>query len=171
MVSDIPGLVSGDGVRSTVGSKGVRERLMARRGTGHTAGATRRVQEPTVTVSPRAARASGPAVRDSTEARARSRAQSGTGTGRRGAQLVEARTQRYVTKPPPALLSARPRWVQDLFEAHFRSDLTLAMRKEFNRMKLSRQDYAIGWLTLLDKIKEDPAILRLRGGTGLSGSE
>ena len=82
--------------------------------------------------------------------------------------MVETKSQRYVTKPPPALLSARPRWVQDLFEAHFRSDLTLAMRKEFNRMKLSRQDYAIGWLTLLDKIREDPAILRLRGGPGLT---
>jgi predicted component of type VI protein secretion system len=75
---------------------------------------------------------------------------------------------RYAAKPAPGILANSPKWVQDLFEAHFRSDLTLRLRREHNRMKLSRQDYAIGWLTLLSKIREDPSVLRLKdkGGAG-----
>jgi len=71
-------------------------------------------------------------------------------------------------KSVPVLLEGRPRWVQDLFEAHFRSALSDQLRRlpsgksGKNRMKLSRQDYAIGWLVMFDKAREDPGILRSR---------
>jgi len=69
---------------------------------------------------------------------------------------------RFVPKPPPASLSDQPKWVQDLFEAHFRSSRTLELRRSMNRMKLSRQDYAIGWMVLLEAARKDPDILHLR---------
>jgi hypothetical protein len=166
---DIPGLTSSDGSKGTRGAAGVRDRLMARRGTGGrstVSGARSGTGEGTVVVAERAARASGPAVRDGTEARGR-RGRSGapsrpstvgSGTASGGA----AKAARYTAKPAPGILSSSPKWVQDLFEAHFRSDMTLRLRRENNRMKISRQDYAIGWLTLLAKVKEDPSILRLK---------
>lgn len=77
-------------------------------------------------------------------------------------------SRRIVTRETPVLLENRPKWVQDLFEAHFRSELALTLRRipmgrgGKNRMKLSRADYAIGWLVMFDKSREDPGILRLR---------
>lgn len=149
---ELPGLTSGDGQKGTKGQTGLRKRLQDRargkRAQGSN-GVAKRVE-----VGPRAAKAVGPAVKEGTEARQ---------TRRRVKAADGVRPQRYVSKPPPTLLGSRPRWMQDLFEAHFRSEVTLAMRKENNRMKISRTDYAIGWLTLMDKLKEDPSIARLKG--------
>lgn len=158
---DLPGLTSGDGSRGTVGGKTVRERLLSRR-----AGARAKTRAPqSVQVSASAARASGPAVKDGTAARQQDRLKAQGTSGRAGKVVAESAAvgQRYIQRAGYVVgpLEGRARWVQDLFEAHFRSGLTLAMRREFNRIKLSRADYAIGWLTLLDKIKEDPSILRL----------
>ena len=148
VVDEVPGLVSGDGARGVAGARGVRERLQKLK--------SRKAPAQVVQVGPRSARAVGPAVKDTTSARqARTRAQV-------VAQSGSEPKQRYTNRPAPELLAARPKWVQDLFEAHFRSDLTLGMRRTFNRMKISRQDYAIGWLTLLDKVREDPSVLRLK---------
>jgi hypothetical protein len=149
---ELPGLVSSDGSKGTKGQAGLRKRLQdrargKRNGAGN--GVAKRVE-----VGPRSARPVGPAVKEGTEARQVQRRVRGAADG--------VKPQRYVSKPPPGLLSSRPRWVQDLFEAHFRSEVTLQMRKENNRMKISRTDYAIGWLTLLDKLKEDPSIARLK---------
>lgn len=151
LVDDIPGLTSTDGPRSSAGTRGVRTRLqsLAQRGKG------KRVATKVV-VGPRSARASGPAVKEGTAARQAQRSAPKPQVSDNGA------AQRYINRPAPGLLSAQPKWVQELFEAHFRSDYTLALRKENNRMKISRQDYAIGWLTLLQKIKEDPSIARLK---------
>jgi hypothetical protein len=152
---ELPGLTSGDGQKGTKGQTGLRKRLQDRArgkrsgGVGGSNGVAKRVE-----VGPRAAKAVGPAVKEGTEARQ---------TRRRVKAADGVRPQRYVSKPPPTLLGSRPRWMQDLFEAHFRSEVTLAMRKENNRMKISRTDYAIGWLTLMDKLKEDPSIARLKG--------
>ena len=93
-------------------------------------------------------------MRDTTEHRVVQRAKS----GRNGSVQVS----RFVPKPPPASLSDQPKWVQDLFEAHFRSSRTLELRRSMNRMKLSRQDYAIGWMVLLEAARKDPDILHLR---------
>jgi len=136
------------------GQKSLRQRLQERKAKGRkgtVAGAPKKIE-----VGPRAARAVGPAVKEGTEARQTRRRVRGQ------AAADGARPQRYVTKPPPGLLSNRPAWMRDLFEAHFRSELTLGLRRDNNRMKISRQDYAIGWLTLMDKIREDPSIARLK---------
>lgn len=147
---ELPGLVSTEGARSVGGQRGLRKRLQDKlRGKrGAQSSVTKRVE-----VGPRAAKPTGPAVKEGTEARQ---------TRRRVKAADGAKPQRYVTKPPPALLGNRPRWMQDLFEAHFRSELTLGLRREHNRMKISRTDYAIGWLTLMDKLREDPSIARLK---------
>ena len=150
----IPGLVSTESGRGTGGQKGLRKRLQER-ARGKRGAQAREPKK--VEVGPRAAKAVGPAVKDSTEQRQTKRRV-------RGAQSDGAKPQRYVSKPPPALLGSRPRWMQDLFEAHFRSELTLGLRREHNRMKISRTDYAIGWLTLMDKLREDPSIARLKEG-------
>lgn len=154
LVADVPGLVSGDGQRGVSGAKSVRERLQRAASRTRALG-IRKTQ--TVSVGPRSARPSGPAVKDSTEARQ-------TRSLRKTVEVGPSR-QRYVNRPAPGLMSDRPKWVQELFEAHFRSDQTLALRRSNNRMKISRTDYAIGWLTLFDKIREEPAIIRLRDGT------
>src|SRR5262245_25441237 len=148
---DVPGLVSSDGGRSTGGAKSVRSRLqkLAERG--------RKTREGLkVEVAQKSARAVGPAVKETTERRQTS-AKSRT-------QAPEEHKQRYVNRPAPEILAGRPLWVKELFEAHFRSDMTLQLRRQHNRMKISRQDYAIGWLTLFDKLREDPSVLRLKGG-------
>ena len=156
---DIPGLVSTETPRGTGGQKGLRKRLQER-ARGKRGAQSREPKK--VEVGPRAAKAVGPAVKDSTEQRQTKRRV-------RGAATDGVKPQRYVSKPPPALLGNRPRWMQDLFEAHFRSELTLGLRREHNRMKISRTDYAIGWLTLMDKLREDPSIARLKGGNGRDG--
>jgi hypothetical protein len=155
LVDEIPGLTSADGARGTRGTVGVRSRLQ---GLATRSRKGRKVGE-MVQVGPRSAKASGPAVKDSTAAR-QQRAQLPRVPA--GQVTPSGKAQRYTNRPAPGLLSNRPKWVQDLFEAHFRSDLTLGMRREYGRMKISRQDYAIGWLTLLDKIREDPSIARAR---------
>lgn len=154
VVEDIPGLTSGDGARGVRGAQGVRSRLVGLASRGRKG----RAEGQKVQVGPRAAKASGPAVKDSTAAR-QQRAQAPRTSGQ---VTPTGKTQRYTNRPAPGILESRPKWVQELFEAHFRSDLTLGMRREFGRMKISRQDYAIGWLTLLEKIKEDPSIARLK---------
>lgn len=153
VVGDIPGLTSADGQRGVRGTQSVRQRLSAlaqrgRRGSGGTPGRK-------IAVGPRAARPSGPAVREGTAVRQ---------SRKRSVPVPEPETkgQRYVNRPAPELLSSRPKWQQELFEAHFRSDMTLQLRRQHNRMKISRTDYAIGWLTLLDKIREEPSIARLK---------
>lgn len=148
---EIPGLVSGDGQRGTSGQKSVRERLQGMRNRG----SARRTQS--VQVGPRSAKAVGPAVRESTEARQTA--------GQRKTVTVGPRKQRYANRPAPSLLTDRPKWVQELFEAHFRSEQALQLRREHNRMKISRTDYAIGWLTAFDKFREEPSILRLKERT------
>jgi hypothetical protein len=159
---DIPGLVSTDSPRSTRSGVGLRKRLQERaKGKRRAQGSGATGKGPVkVEVGPRAAKATGPAVKDSTESRQTRRRIKGAQPGDGG------KPQRYVSKPPPALLGARPRWMQDLFEAHFRSEMTLGLRREHNRMKISRTDYAIGWLTLMDKLREDPSIARLKDGNG-----
>jgi hypothetical protein len=148
---ELPGLVSTEGARSVGGQRGLRkrlqERLRGKRAGAQSSGAKK------VEVGPRAAKAVGPAVKEGTEARQ---------TRRKVPVEPGTKAQRYVSKPPPALLGSRPRWVQDLFEAHFRSEHTLGMRRTFNRMKISRTDYAIGWLTAFDKFREESSLLRLK---------
>lgn len=151
---ELPGLTSGDGQKGTKGQTGLRKRLQDRARGKRSGGVGANGVAKRVEVGPRAAKAVGPAVKEGTEARQ---------TRRRVKAADGVKPQRYVSKPPPTLLGSRPRWMQDLFEAHFRSEVTLAMRKENNRMKISRTDYAIGWLTLMDKLKEDPSIARLKG--------
>lgn len=77
-------------------------------------------------------------------------------------QQKNGQVARFVPKPPPASLAEAPRWMRDLFEAHFRSSRTLELRRSMNRMKLSRQDYAIGWMVAIEKARTDPSILRLK---------
>ena len=147
---DVPGLTSGDGKTGTGGQQGVLQRLRARRGV--VAPGTVVVRTPKkVVVGERAASARGPAVRDSTESRLAKRKQ-----GKGAAQT------RFVPKPAPASLADQPKWVRDLFEAHFRSSRTLELRRSMNRMKLSRQDYAIGWMVMLEAARKEPSILRLK---------
>jgi hypothetical protein len=148
LIDEIPGLVSTDGARGTAGAKGVRERLRGLRGR------TARTPAAAVVVGPRAAKPSGPAVKDSTEARQKA--------GERKTVRVGPQRQRYANRPAPEILASRPKWVQELFEAHFRSDMALGLRKANNRMKISRMDYAIGWLVAFDKLREEPTLLRLK---------
>lgn len=152
-IGDIPGLTSGDGKAGTGGQQSVLQRLRARRGVP--GGGTVVVRTPKkVVVGERAASARGPAVKDSTEHRLARRKQG------KGAEQT-----RFVPKPAPASLADQPKWVRDLFEAHFRSSRTLELRRSMNRMKLSRQDYAIGWMVMLEAARREPSILRLRDGT------
>lgn len=152
---EVPGLVSGDTGRSSKGFKTVRERLKEN--------ARKRREPRKVEVGAAAAKVSGPAKAEGTERRQQRRAterlEAGRSTGV-GSSVDAGIKQRYVSRPAPELLSSRPKWVQDLFEAHFRSESTLGLRRQFNRMKISRQDYAIGWLTALDKFREQPELLR-----------
>jgi len=152
---EVPGLVSGDTGRSSRGFKTVRERLRD---------AAKKRREPRkVEVGSSAARVVGPAKSEGTERRQQKRATERLEAGKAsGAQGSEGVKQRYVSRPAPGILGGRPKWVQDLFEAHFRSELTLGLRRAHNRMKISRQDYAIGWLTAFDKFREESSLLRLK---------
>ena len=150
MVDEIPGLVSG----GKKGSSKIRERLSgaARRLRGGEGGGRKPQRKPRrIEVPKSAAIVTGPAATEGT--RDRQKQKPGAAPG----------VQRVVVKAPPALMAGRPKWMADLFEAHFRSTVTLKMRQEHNRMKISRQDYAIGWLTLMELARRDPSILRLKG--------
>lgn len=152
---EVPGLVSSDTGRSSRGFKTVRERLKEN--------AKKRREPKRVEVGGSAAKVIGPAAREGTERRQQRRATERLEAGKSAGSTVASETglkQRYVSRPAPELMSGRPKWVQDLFESHFRSEHTLGMRRAFNRMKISRQDYAIGWLTALDKFREQPELLR-----------
>lgn len=177
IVDDIPGLTSDDGQRGTGGSRRIRERLISR-GRGRIGPKTRRDTGSHIRVPGKNAEVSGPAADDTTLVRVK-RSRSVPVRSRNGnAGSGETVRTRYVSSAVPALLKDRPRWVQELFEAHFRADSTLAMRrvitgytadgKPKNRMKLSREDFAIGWLTAFDKFREDSRVLRLRGEEQLS---
>jgi hypothetical protein len=155
---EVPGLVSGDTGRSSKGFKTVRERLKEN--------AKKRREPRKVEVGAAAAKVSGPAKVEGTERRQQRRATERMEAGRSAGSTVVGDSaglkQRYVSRPAPELMSSRPKWVQELFETHFRSEHTLGMRRQFNRMKISRQDYAIGWLTALDKFREQPDLLRAK---------
>src|SRR5215831_1870808 len=150
---EVPGLVSTDSGRSQRGFQTVKERLKAN--------ARKRREPRKVEVGSSAARVVGPAKGEGTERRQQLRTRERAEAGKKVSEEIAAR-QRYVNRPAPALFEGRPRWVQDLFEAHFRSEHTLAMRRAHNRMKISRQDYAIGWLTAFDKFREESSLLRLK---------
>ena len=150
---EVPGLVSTDSSRGSRGFQTVKERLKAN--------ARKRREPRKVEVGAAAARVSGPAKGEGTERRQQLRTRERAEAGKKVSEEIAAR-QRYVNRPAPALFEGRPRWVQDLFEAHFRSEHTLQMRRAHNRMKISRQDYAIGWLTAFDKFREESSLLRLK---------
>ena len=137
---EVPGLTSGK-------SSSVLERLRRRRGLS--TGVARPAQH--VEVSERNARPRGPAVKDSTERRIVRKALQKSGPSRQ-----------VTSKPAPGSLNESPRWMQELFETHFRSSRSLELRKTMNRMKLSRQDYAIGWMVAIEAARRDPSILHLR---------
>jgi hypothetical protein len=123
--------------------------------------------------------ARGPAVRETTERRQKRR----TGV-EDGAQALAKNNgpaaetglsrARVISKPSPAILSDQPKWVQDLFEAHFRGSRTRELRHKPsgpdkvvdgktvtpNRMKMSREDYAIGWLVMFEEARKYPFLLR-----------
>lgn len=154
---EVPGLVSGDKGRGTKAFQTVKERLKAN--------ARKRREPRKVEVGASAAQVVGPAKSEGTERRQARRAQERLEAGKNAGVAAETGIrQRYVNRPAPELMSARPKWVQDLFEAHFRSEHTLAMRRANNRMKISRMDYAIGWLTAFDKFREEPSLLRAKSG-------
>lgn len=149
-IGDVPGLLSDESPRSTSGAarlQKLRDRARGRKGVGKT---TVRVKVPREVVVPAtAAEVSGPDAD--------------------GSRLKDGQVRRQVAvKEAPSLLEGRPEWVKQLFEAHFRSELAYQLRRlpsgagGKNRMKLSRQDYAIGWLVMFDKAREDTAILRAR---------
>ena len=154
---EVPGLVSGDKGRGTKAFQTVKERLKAN--------ARKRREPRKVEVGSSAAQVSGPARREGTAQRQASKATERLEAGKNSGVAPETGIkQRYVNRPAPELLGGRPKWVQDLFEAHFRSEHTLGMRRQFNRMKISRQDYAIGWLTAFDKFREEVSLLRAKSG-------
>jgi len=152
---EVPGLVSGDGSRGSRAFQTVKERLKAN--------ARKRREPRKVEVGSSAARVTGPARVEGTERRQAVRARERLEAGKGSDGVVK---QRYVQRAAPSLFDGRPRWVADLFEAHFRSELTLGMRRAYGRMKISRQDYAIGWLTAFDKFREESSLLRLKDKNG-----
>jgi hypothetical protein len=152
-IGEVPGLLSDEGPKSTSG-KGrlqvLRDRVKGKRTGSRVTG---RVARPRLVVVPeKDVQVEGPDAQGSRLSR--------VGPGRRSVPIKEA----------PSLLEDRPQWVKDLFEAHFRSELAYRLRhlpsgtSGKNRMKLSRADYAIGWLVMFDKAREDPGILRVKGG-------
>ena len=203
-IDEIPGLTVSDGKSGVRGGRGVLQRLRAgaksrnsraRESTTErvTQEIARPVQEGTrapkrVEVAESAAQARGPAVRDTTLARQarkvsrKDRHAVGTvgevGNGRDSAA-------RIVSKPAPGILSDQPKWVKELFEAHFRSSRTRELRVKPsgpdrvvdgvvvtpNRMKMSREDFAIGWLVLLEAVRRDPAIARIKSWNGKTREE
>lgn len=153
-IGEIPGLLHGEGRHSTAQQsrlQKLRQRAKDKKGGSRI---TARVRKPREMVVPATvAEVSGPDAQ--------------------GSRLDRSGSRRSVpVRETPTLLEDRPQWVKDLFEAHFRSELAYTLRRlpsgkdGKNRMKLSRQDYAIGWLVLLDKAREDPGILRIRNGVG-----
>jgi hypothetical protein len=190
---EVPGLTTGDGKKGSGGQKSVLQKLQDRArsrvrvtrpngaGAGSGDGGGGRRTPVKLEVAERAAVATGPAVRDTTEARTRSRTVGG------GSRVSGNGTSRAVgTKPAPGILADQPKWVTDLFEAHFRSSRTGELRRKPSgparadgsvpdRMKMSREDFAIGWLVMLEAARRDPEILRLGGGkkgrSSLSGVE
>ena len=185
-IDEIPGLTVSDGKTGVRGGRGVLQRLRAgakKRNTGPQKAdppvgspeSDRAVPEPSrapkrVEVAESAAHARGPAVRDTTEHRQLARGRSTVGGGDKDASGAT----RIVSKPAPGILSDQPRWVRELFEAHFRSSRTGELRRKPsgperevdgvivtpNRMKMSREDFAIGWLVMLEAARRDPEILR-----------
>lgn len=148
---DVPGLLSTEGKKSTAGQSRLKKlQAKARKpgSGGNSRVVARGVAPKHIVVPATAAEISGP---DASK-------KPGAGEASR----------RIVTRETPVLLENRPKWVQELFESHFRSELALTLRhipmgkSGKNRMKLSRADYAIGWLVMFDKAREDPGILRLR---------
>lgn len=138
---DVPGLTVARG-------SSVLERLRRRRGLS-TGGA--RPKREKVEVSERAARPRGPAVKDGTAERIARRERKSAGPSRQ-----------VTSKPAPGSLVESPRWMQELFETHFRSSRSMELRKTMNRMKLSRQDYAIGWMVAIEAARKDPSILHVK---------
>jgi len=179
LLDEIPGLVSSDGKAAVRGGRGVRARLQAAaarrkrpaaavRTGGSGSGSVARVEAPhpevRIEVPEAAARARGPAVKDSTEHRQQTRRTGGTGAAN---GTVPGR--KMGSKPAPDILSDQPKWVADLFEAHFRSSRTTELRHlpigpgGKNRMKMSRADFAIGWLVMFESARRDVSNLRVRG--------
>jgi len=186
-IDEIPGLTVSDGKTGVRGSRGVLQRLRQ--------GAKKRNTPPKTTdpsvgsnkstrpgeeairlpkrveVAESAAHARGPAVRDTT-----SRRQEQRGRKDRHAVGEPAENARIVSKPAPGILSDQPRWVKELFEAHFRSSRTGELRRKPsgpdrvsdgvvvtpNRMKMSREDFAIGWLVMLEAARRNPEVARIR---------
>lgn len=204
VVDEIPGLTTSDGKTGTRGSRStlqkLRERANKKTSKIHSGTIAEKpvqsepVQDGTgsqpvpirsgirIEVGEAAAKPRGPAVRDTTERRQvsretsrRTRAQVG------GASKGSSEMVRVGTKPSPGILSGQPKWVRDLFEAHFRSSRTRELRsmpsgpsREVdgkvvtpNRMKMSREDFAIGWLVLLEAARKEPAIIRARVVNGV----
>src|SRR5215471_4434108 len=137
---EVPGLTSAR-------PSSVLERLRRRRGLS--TGVVRRPER--VEVSERNAVPRGPAVKETTERRIVRRVREKTGVSRQA-----------TTKPAPGSLVESPRWMQELFETHFRSSRSMELRRSMNRMKLSRQDYAIGWMVAIEAAHRDPSILHIR---------
>lgn|SRR5215472_3309265 len=185
-IDEIPGLTVSDGKTGLRGGRGVLRRLREGAKKRHTGpqkadlpvGSTESprpgeeaVRLPKrVEVAESAAHARGPAVRDTTEHRQLARGRGTVGGGDKDA----AQGSRIVSKPAPGILGDQPRWVRELFEAHFRSSRTGELRRKPsgperevdgvivtpNRMKMSREDFAIGWLVMLEAARRDPEILR-----------
>lgn len=149
-IGDVPGLLSDESARSSSGAARLQKLRSRARGKRDGSRLTARVKVPKEVVVPAtAAEVSGPDAD--------------------GSRLKDGQVRRQVSiKEAPSLLEGRPEWVKQLFEAHFRSELAYQLRRlpsgagGKNRMKLSRQDYAIGWLVMFDKAREDPAILRAK---------
>jgi hypothetical protein len=178
---DVPGLTQGDAKKGSSGQKSVLARLQDRargrvaRPNGSSSGKNAGKGKATpvrVEVSERAAVATGPAVKDTTESRQKGRGKGGSGPQSAGSRSVG-------TKPAPGILGDQPKWVQELFEAHFRSTRTAELRRKPtgpqrsdgsypDRMKLSREDFAIGWLVMLEAARRDSGILRLKELKGRS---
>ena len=174
LLDEIPGLTTADKKTGVQGQRGVLQKLRDRRRVSRNTSARDAAPKPTdgsvikkssgrgvqrVEVSETNARPRGPAVRDSTESRQKAREQAKTSRSEPG---------RISTKPSPEIVSGQARWIRDLFEAHFRSSRTLELRhmplgkNGKNRMKMSRADFAIGWLVLLEAARRDPSILHLK---------
>ena len=149
-IGEVPGLLSDESPRSSSGAARLQKLRSRARGKRDGSRVTTRIKPPREVVVPAtAAEVSGPDAD--------------------GSRLKDGQVRRQVAvKEAPSLLEGRPQWVKELFEAHFRSELAYQLRRlpsgigGKNRMKLSRQDYAIGWLVMFDKAREDQGILRAR---------
>ena len=191
LIDEIPGLTVSDGKTGVRGSRNVLQRLRQGAKKSNTPPKTtdssvgsKKSDRPgeeavrlpkRVEVAESAAQARGPAVRDTT-----SRRQEQRGRKDRHAVGTVAEVGRIVSKPAPGILSDQPKWVKELFEAHFRSSRTGELRRKPsgpdrevdgvittpNRMKMSREDFAIGWLVMLEAARRNPEIVRARNVNG-----